>query len=119
MSHVAPHSIHESLIEMIQAGFSPAGCHQVQTKLKQVIKNVVDSAVEKYRIPLDGSIAAWLVPGMTSPSQSFRSFFNFAHRSPGPEPLCQRLEAWQSEARRLGLVEGGRDLLQVFAAVKG
>ena len=52
-------------MELIQAGFHPTESKFVQNKLKQVIKTSITTAVEKYKIPLKDSIAAWLIPGKT------------------------------------------------------
>jgi hypothetical protein len=60
---VAPLALHESLLELIQAGFHPTESKFVQDKLRTVIKTSITTAVEKYRIPLKDSIAAWLIPG--------------------------------------------------------
>ncbi|RXW18376.1 hypothetical protein EST38_g7477 [Candolleomyces aberdarensis] len=61
----APLALHESLLELIQAGFHPRESKIVRDKLQQVIKTSIKTAVEKYRIPLKDSIAAWVIPDPT------------------------------------------------------
>lgn len=58
----APLSIHELVLELIQAGFRPEESYTMQFKLKMIIETLVKTAVEKYRIPLLDSIAAWIIP---------------------------------------------------------
>ncbi|KAF6745697.1 RNA dependent RNA polymerase-domain-containing protein [Ephemerocybe angulata] len=57
-----PLSIHELVLELIQAGFRPEESYTMQFKLKMIIETLVKTAVEKYRIPLLDSIAAWIIP---------------------------------------------------------
>ena len=60
---LVPFALHESTVELIQAGFHPARSHQLFDKIKNVIEQVIKTSVEKCRIPISESLGAYVVPG--------------------------------------------------------
>jgi RNA-dependent RNA polymerase len=59
----APLSLHESAMEMIQAGFHPYTSKILYEKLQRVLKLVVDSHVKEFRINVPQAAAVFIVPG--------------------------------------------------------
>ncbi len=53
----------EVALELIQAGFTPTDLGVLRDKIRYVVHGVIESAIEKYRIPLQESISAFVVPG--------------------------------------------------------
>ena len=49
--------------EMVQAGFSPRYSQYLADKIKHIISSTIKSTVEKYRIPVEESLGAYVVPG--------------------------------------------------------
>lgn len=60
---LGPLSLHETTIELIQAGFHPADSQLLFDKIKNVIEKVIKVSVEKCRIPISESLDAYVVPG--------------------------------------------------------
>jgi RNA dependent RNA polymerase len=58
-----PLSLHETTVELIQAGFHPAHSQLLFDKIKNVIEKVIKGSVEKCRIPISESFDAYVVPG--------------------------------------------------------
>ncbi|KAI4523086.1 hypothetical protein K525DRAFT_361417 [Schizophyllum commune Loenen D] len=60
----APRSVHEQVVEMLQAGFKPQECEYLRIKMKKVLDMVCQSAVEDYRVPVPDSrgLNAFVVP---------------------------------------------------------
>lgn len=50
-------------MELIQAGFHPATNPELHLKMEYIIKCAIDSSVSKYRIPIEESLGAFIVPG--------------------------------------------------------
>ena len=65
MAIAAPRSVHEQVVEMLQAGFKPQECEYLRIKMKKVLDMVCQSAVEDYRVPVPDSrgLNAFVVPG--------------------------------------------------------
>jgi hypothetical protein len=59
----APLALHETAMELIQAGFHPSQCKILQVKIKCMVQQTITSSVEKYRIPIKESIGGFVVPG--------------------------------------------------------
>lgn len=59
----APHTLYESTVELIQAGFHPAKNKQLHDKMRYIINQAIESSVSKYRIPIEESLGAFIVPG--------------------------------------------------------
>jgi len=51
-------------IELLQSGFHPRENKLLQEKIEYIIKGVIKSSTEKYRIPIAESVGAFIVPGM-------------------------------------------------------
>jgi hypothetical protein len=60
----APVSLYEYALELIQAGFHPLDCQLLYDKLKYILRNVVDTAVKKYRSPILQSAEAFIISGI-------------------------------------------------------
>ncbi|EAU92432.2 hypothetical protein CC1G_00651 [Coprinopsis cinerea okayama7 len=58
----APLVFHEKICAMLQAGFRPQECMILQENLKTAIKTTINTAIEKYRIPLKESVSAFVIP---------------------------------------------------------
>ena len=66
-----PLSLPEYALELVQAGFKPTELGILREKIRYIVQQVIESAVEKYRIPLQESISAYVVPGERSINRSF------------------------------------------------
>jgi hypothetical protein len=62
---LAPLGLHESALELVQAGFHPSSCKPLRDKLEYIIQHAIKSYVEKYRIPLPESLEGFVVPGIS------------------------------------------------------
>ncbi|KAF8167315.1 RNA dependent RNA polymerase-domain-containing protein [Crassisporium funariophilum] len=58
----APLALHESAIELIQAGFHPAQNQLLHNKIGWIVRLAIRASVEKYRIPINESLGAFVVP---------------------------------------------------------
>uniref|UniRef100_D8QL20 RNA-dependent RNA polymerase n=1 Tax=Schizophyllum commune (strain H4-8 / FGSC 9210) TaxID=578458 RepID=D8QL20_SCHCM len=60
----APRSVHEQVVELLQAGFKPQECEYLRIKMAKVLDMVCQSAVEDYRVPVPDSrgLNAFVVP---------------------------------------------------------
>ena len=83
-----PFGLQEFVLELIQAGFKPTELTVLRDKIRFVVQQTIDSAIEKYRIPLQESISAFVVPGRRLPIQyapkmtpSTRPFWNPQRRT--------------------------------------
>jgi hypothetical protein len=65
----APLSLHESALELIQAGFHPSFFKPLREKLKYIIEQAIKSYVDNYRIPLPESLSGFVIPGTCCDSQ--------------------------------------------------
>lgn len=63
----APVSMHESALELVQAGFSPLESKFLADKIRAILRLVVESYVKEYRISIPQSIDAFMVPGEPNP----------------------------------------------------
>ncbi|KAH7886339.1 RNA dependent RNA polymerase-domain-containing protein [Phlebopus sp. FC_14] len=57
-----PLTLHETALELLQAGFHPLNLSILFTKLESIIVMVLDDFVEKFHIPVAESIEAYIVP---------------------------------------------------------
>lgn len=74
-----PHTLHETVLELIQAGFHPLKLDLLFQKLESVITLVLDDYVEKFHIPVMESCEAYIVPGKYL--LYYYSFANYISRS--------------------------------------
>ncbi|EMD32601.1 hypothetical protein CERSUDRAFT_126709 [Gelatoporia subvermispora B] len=88
--NIEPFTIHESVIELLRAGFSPAQSQYLYDKLKMIVKLVVDRFVRDYRLPVAQSAEAFIVPdpyGVLEPGQiHFRATQLLKDSITDPEP---------------------------------
>jgi RNA-dependent RNA polymerase len=59
----APISVHESALELVQAGFSPLESKFLAEKIHAILRLVIESYVKEYRISIPQSAEAFMVPG--------------------------------------------------------
>ncbi|KAJ3558083.1 hypothetical protein NM688_g1122 [Phlebia brevispora] len=59
----SPDTVAESVLEQLQAGFSPTTDLRLCENVKQVIKNVLQSAIQDFHITVPCSAEAFIVPG--------------------------------------------------------
>ncbi|KAF9479421.1 hypothetical protein BDN70DRAFT_692461 [Pholiota conissans] len=57
-----PESFSEFAMELIQAGFNPAENRPLYEKIRYVVSETIKSNVEKFRIPIEESLGAFIVP---------------------------------------------------------
>ncbi|KAG5643296.1 hypothetical protein DXG03_001223 [Asterophora parasitica] len=57
-----PLSLHELVVEVLQAGFHPTDLDLLRDKLRYVIKILIKTTIEKFLIPLKESIGAYVAP---------------------------------------------------------
>lgn len=74
-----PLTLHETVLELLQAGFHPLKLDLLFQKLESVITLVLDDYVEKFHIPVMESCGAYIVPGKYF--LCYNSFFNCISRS--------------------------------------
>lgn len=58
-----PSALEETVMYLLDAGFTPFDCAILRAKLEKVIKKSVKNYVKAYRIDVPMSCTAWLVPG--------------------------------------------------------
>jgi RNA-dependent RNA polymerase len=85
-----PSSLEETVLTLLDAGFTPQECPLLAEKLKAVIKTQVDNYVQRYRLCVPMSCIAWIVPGnqisMVQAAfdmingECYRSLWNFSSR---------------------------------------
>lgn len=59
-----PSTLEETVLVLLSAGFTPRNNPILATKLRQVLKRVVESYVRRYRIIVPMSCGAFIVPGI-------------------------------------------------------
>lgn len=58
-----PLTVPESAMDLLQAGFDPRVSPFLSQKIYFVIKNTMEALLAKYKIPLPGSLEAYIIPG--------------------------------------------------------
>jgi RNA-dependent RNA polymerase len=58
-----PSSLEETVMVMLDAGFTPRDCPVLADKLRNILKISVDNYVHRFRIEVPMSCIAWIVPG--------------------------------------------------------
>lgn len=58
-----PSSLEETVMVMLDAGFTPRDCRVLADKLHHILKTSVNNYVHRYRIEVPMSCMAWIVPG--------------------------------------------------------
>ncbi|KAF8971781.1 RNA dependent RNA polymerase-domain-containing protein [Flammula alnicola] len=90
----APLSLDESALELVQAGFHPAENKLLYDKLKRIIELTIDSSVKKYRIPIEESLGAFVVPDPLGVLKEGEIYYRFSRprKDPRTEMLLHILE---------------------------
>ncbi|KAG2056931.1 hypothetical protein BDR06DRAFT_980975 [Suillus hirtellus] len=57
-----PSSLEETVMVMLDSGFTPRDCPVLAEKLRNVLKTMVDHFVQRYRIEVPMSCVGWIVP---------------------------------------------------------
>ncbi|KAG1886291.1 RNA dependent RNA polymerase-domain-containing protein [Suillus subluteus] len=57
-----PLTLHESVLELLQAGFHPLKLDRLFYKLEYVVTQVLDDYIEKFHIPVKESLEAYIIP---------------------------------------------------------
>ncbi|KAG0706616.1 RNA dependent RNA polymerase-domain-containing protein [Suillus ampliporus] len=57
-----PQTLHESVLELLQAGFHPMKLDRLFHKLEYVVTLVLDEYIEKFHIPVKESLEAYIIP---------------------------------------------------------
>ncbi|KDR85760.1 hypothetical protein GALMADRAFT_53536 [Galerina marginata CBS 339.88] len=89
-----PLGLHEFAMELIQAGFHPETNKTLNDKIGWVIKKVISTSVEKYRIPIQESLGAYVVPDPLGVLKEGEIYFRFSRprKDPKTEMLIHVLE---------------------------
>jgi hypothetical protein len=58
-----PSSLEETVMVMLDSGFTPRDCPVLAEKLRHVLKTMVDNFVQRYKIEVPMSCIGWIVPG--------------------------------------------------------
>ena len=58
-----PSSLEETVMYLIDAGFTPQTCPVLRSKLEKIVKSSVKNYIKAYRIDVPMSASAFLVPG--------------------------------------------------------
>jgi RNA-dependent RNA polymerase len=58
-----PLTLHESVLELLQAGFHPLKLDRLFGGLERVVTLVLDDYIEKFHIPVKESLEAYIIPG--------------------------------------------------------
>ncbi|KAF8633592.1 hypothetical protein AX15_001385 [Amanita polypyramis BW_CC] len=80
-----PLSLPEYALELVQAGFKPAELGALRDKIRYLVQQVIESAVEKYRIPLQESISAYVVPDPSGTLEEGEIFYRSSQALKDPE----------------------------------
>lgn len=59
-----PSSLAETVMYLLDSGFTPSNCAVLREKLGFVIKSTINNYVLRYRLDVPMSCSAWLIPGM-------------------------------------------------------
>ena len=70
-----PSSLEETVMCLIDSGFTPQNCPILRSKLERVIKTHVKNYIKSYRINVPMSASAFIIPGKIS---GLIALFNFA-----------------------------------------
>ena len=57
-------SLHQKVLELIQAGFNPQSSQLLYENMRHVLKSAMDQYIEKYHIEVPQSAEAFIVPGV-------------------------------------------------------
>ncbi|TFK42152.1 RNA dependent RNA polymerase-domain-containing protein [Crucibulum laeve] len=90
----APLSLSESALELVQAGFHPAESKLLRDRIQYVVGAVVQTALDKYRIPLQTSIDAFILPDPLGVLEEGQIYYRSSQprKDPETEMLYQVLE---------------------------
>ena len=58
-----PSSLEEFVVALLKSGFRPENCPILLSKLYEVLKRCLKSQIDRYRIPVEKSCEAFIIPG--------------------------------------------------------
>ena len=61
-----PSSLEETVMYLLDSGFTPMNCAILRDKLGAVIKRIINNFVLRYKLEVPKSCSAWIIPGMES-----------------------------------------------------
>ena len=70
-----PSSLEETVMCLIDSGFTPQKCPTLRTKLERVIKTYVKNYIKSYKITVPMSASAFLIPGKIKQSYCFLQLY--------------------------------------------
>ncbi|KAG7449112.1 uncharacterized protein BT62DRAFT_1073637 [Guyanagaster necrorhizus] len=83
-----PSALEETVMYLLDSGFTPKNCSVLKDKLHQVIKSAVNNYVRSYRIDVPMSVTAFIVPDEDSELEEGEVFFKSSKRNLiGPDGL--------------------------------
>jgi RNA-dependent RNA polymerase len=59
-----PEGLHESALELVQAGFHPSECPILCDKMRMIVRLAIDNYIKDFHYPVDQSARAFIIPGM-------------------------------------------------------
>jgi RNA-dependent RNA polymerase len=66
-----PSTLHETVMSLLDSGFTPMNCYILLEKLKQVVLDTVKKYMHRSRLEVPMSCTAWIIPGEVLPSMFF------------------------------------------------
>lgn len=83
-----PSVLEETVMYLLDAGFTPKNCSVLKDKLHKIIKSAIDNYVRSYRIDVPMSVTAFIVPDEDGELQEGEVFFKSSRRNLiGPDGL--------------------------------
>ncbi|KAK0490935.1 RNA dependent RNA polymerase-domain-containing protein [Armillaria novae-zelandiae] len=83
-----PSVLEETVMYLLDAGFTPKNCAVLKDKLHKIIKSAIDNYVRSYRIDVPMSVTAFIVPDEDGELQEGEVFFKSSRRNMiGPDGL--------------------------------
>ncbi|OAX39662.1 hypothetical protein K503DRAFT_716030 [Rhizopogon vinicolor AM-OR11-026] len=84
-----PLTLHETVLELLQAGFHPLDLDHLFSKIGSVVTLVLDEYVEKFHIPVKESLEAYIVPDPYGVLEEGQIHFRPSERITDPESGIQ------------------------------
>ncbi|KAF8899369.1 RNA dependent RNA polymerase-domain-containing protein [Infundibulicybe gibba] len=84
-----PVTLHETALELVQAGFHPASSPFLRGKIGYIIEQAIKSVTEKCRIPLPESFSAFIVPDPLGILEEGQVYYRSSQ--PFKDPKTERL----------------------------
>ncbi|KAG2107049.1 RNA dependent RNA polymerase-domain-containing protein [Suillus discolor] len=84
-----PLTLHETVLELLQAGFHPLKLDQLFSKLEYVVTQVLDEYIEKFHIPVKESLEAYIIPDPYGVLEEGQIYFRSSELITDPESGTQ------------------------------